>query len=726
MALPSHLPWPWGSQRARIAFAISNALEVSLPECESLPGVMPRGPLPQTLLVQSLDMHITENKQAHNTSMYKNSSLIVRRNKEFLIDILFDRPFDETQDTVQLEFMIGSVPDENKGTYITVSFGRVKTESSWRGRLLEKQGNSIRVGITPDVQSIIGRFSTFAVVVNETGKRRTEKNSATDFYVLFNPWDPSDQVYMPNEAERQEYVMNDVGTIYNGEINDISFRSWNYGQFEEGVLDACLYILDSGKMPLMYRGNATEVARQASALMNSIDDNGVLAGDWSGDYSSGTAPTAWTGSGEILLKYSSKGGAPVCFAQCWVFAGTLNTFFRALGMPARVITNYCSAHDNGGNIKANIMLNPDGSVNRKKTRDSIWNYHCWNEVFMKRFDLPDQYSGWQVADCTPQETSDGLYRCGPTSVRSIKEGDLSYSFDSRFVFAEVSSGVVFHQFDKYGNSKIVHVDNTYVGQLIVTKSPNTNGYDDITLNYKYPKGSVEDKRVMQLAERRGIPKRKYSPLPDAGVQIDIKAETIKIGDNFTLAMNIKNQTSQTSTVSLTVTGCAMYYTGLTSSTFKLENYSSTVDAWQTTSVTMNVQAAEYMSFLVEQSNLLFVVHGQVNETGKSVSAMRVINLRPPELMMKVTGVPQVGRDLMVSVSFQNTYNFTLKNVQLRLDGAGLTPTKVKSYDQVAPGGSVQYKDTITPYSPGRKVLIGCLDCIPLSQITNQLEINVVN
>lgn len=726
MALPSHLPWPWGSQRARIAFAISNALEASLPECESLPGVMPRGPLPQTLLVQSLDMHITENKQAHNTSMYKNSSLIVRRNKEFLIDILFDRPFDETQDTVQLEFMIGSVPDENKGTYITVSFGRVKTESSWRGRLLEKQGNSIRVGITPDVQSIIGRFSTFAVVVNETGKRRTEKNSATDFYVLFNPWDPSDQVYMPNEAERQEYVMNDVGTIYNGEINDISFRSWNYGQFEEGVLDACLFILDSGKMPLMYRGNATEVARQASALMNSIDDNGVLAGNWTGDYSSGTAPTAWTGSAEILLKYASKGGAPVCFAQCWVFAGTLNTFFRALGIPARVITNYCSAHDNGGNIKANIMLNPDGSVNRKKTRDSIWNYHCWNEVFMKRFDLPDQYSGWQVADCTPQETSDGLYRCGPTSVKSIKEGELSYSFDSRFVFAEVNSDVVFHQFDKYGNSKIVHVDTTYVGQLIVTKRPNTNGYIDITLNYKYPKGSAEDKRVMQLAERRGIPKRKYSPLPDAGVQIDIKAETIKIGENFTLTMNIKNQTSQTSTVSLTVTGCAMYYTGLTSSTFKLENYSSTVDAWQTTPVTMEVQAADYMSFLVEQSNLLFVVHGQVNETGKSVSAMRVINLRPPELMMKVTGVPQVGRDLMVNVSFQNPYNFLLKNVQLRLDGAGLTPTKVKSYDQVAPGGSVQYTDTITPYSPGRKVLIGCLDCIPLSQITNQLEINVVN
>ncbi len=36
------------------------------------------------------------------------------------------------------------------------------------------------------------------------------------------------------------------------------------------------------------------------------------------------------------------------------------------------------------------------------------NYHCWNEVYMKRLDLPERYSGWQVVDSTPQETSDGM------------------------------------------------------------------------------------------------------------------------------------------------------------------------------------------------------------------------------------------------------------------------------------------------------------------------------
>lgn len=35
------------------------------------------------------------------------------------------------------------------------------------------------------------------------------------------------------------------------------------------------------------------------------------------------------------------------------------------------------------------------------------NYHCWNECYMARPDLPQGFGGWQVVDATPQETSDG-------------------------------------------------------------------------------------------------------------------------------------------------------------------------------------------------------------------------------------------------------------------------------------------------------------------------------
>ena len=46
--------------------------------------------------------------------------------------------------------------------------------------------------------------------------------------------------------------------------------------------------------------------------------------------------------------------------------------------------------------------------------DSIWNFHVWNEVWLRRPDLAprsspsaeNEYDGWQVIDATPQEESD--------------------------------------------------------------------------------------------------------------------------------------------------------------------------------------------------------------------------------------------------------------------------------------------------------------------------------
>lgn len=50
----------------------------------------------------------------------------------------------------------------------------------------------------------------------------------------------------------------------------------------------------------------------------------MLVGNWSKDFSMGTPPTAWTGSVKILLDYFTT-GVPVCYGQCWVYAGVFNT-----------------------------------------------------------------------------------------------------------------------------------------------------------------------------------------------------------------------------------------------------------------------------------------------------------------------------------------------------------------------------------------------------------------
>lgn len=41
------------------------------------------------------------------------------------------------------------------------------------------------------------------------------------------------------------------------------------------------------------------------------------------------------------------------------------------------------------------------------------NYHCWNEAWMTRPDLPVGFGGWQAVDSTPQENSDGKVAPSP-------------------------------------------------------------------------------------------------------------------------------------------------------------------------------------------------------------------------------------------------------------------------------------------------------------------------
>ncbi|XP_037530307.1 protein-glutamine gamma-glutamyltransferase K [Nematolebias whitei] len=150
--------------------------------------------------------------------------------------------------------------------------------------------------------------------------------------MLFNPWCEDDLIFLDSEEERQEYVLNDVGRIYYGTENQIGERTWNYGQFNDKIFAACLFVLEKSKTPNSGWGDPVNVVRIISAMVNSPDDLGVLEGNWSGDYSKGTSPTFWNGSVEILQEYHRNNGSPVKYGQCWVFAGVFTTTQRTIQM----------------------------------------------------------------------------------------------------------------------------------------------------------------------------------------------------------------------------------------------------------------------------------------------------------------------------------------------------------------------------------------------------------
>uniref|UniRef100_A0A671W2Y6 protein-glutamine gamma-glutamyltransferase n=1 Tax=Sparus aurata TaxID=8175 RepID=A0A671W2Y6_SPAAU len=607
------------------------------------------------------------NKTQHHTTFYNSDSLIVRRGQEFQVKITFNRPYKPASDKFAVEFVIGSTPQYSKGTYIPV-FPTQERQSSWAGRITNTSENTVTMGITPTPDCIVGKYYMYVAVVTPFGIRRTRKDDSRNLYILFNPWASADAVFLDDETERQECVMNEMGIIYHGAYDDIAERDWNYGQFNYGVLDACLYIMDKAAMPITNRGDPIKVTRKASAMLNSHDDEGVLVGNWTGDYTYGVAPTSWTGSTEILLSYATS-KMPVCYAQCWVYAAVFNTFLRCLGIPSRVVTNYYSAHDNDGNLKTDIILHDNGRIDRNRTKDSIWNYHCWNECYMSRPDLPAGFGGWQVVDATPQETSDGMYRCGPASVQAIKHGQMCYPFDAAFVFAEVNSDVVFYSRSKEGTMEPVKVNQTHVGRMVLTKAPGDVTRRDITDQYKFPEGSKEERTVLEKAEEFGCQREKSNP-PDADVDLVLPTLEVTVGNDFELSLEFINRSDQRRVVDIYISGSVVYYTGVTSTEFLFSDPTVTIgpnkseeDVFPLTRLIQQPTMFKHSLF----ENPLFI--GFVY----FFSTMYVVCVH------QLSGGARVSEEMMATVEFTNPFTFGLEGVYIRMEGPGLMMPKSKYY-----------------------------------------------
>ncbi|XP_054447893.1 coagulation factor XIII A chain [Pteronotus mesoamericanus] len=707
----------------------SNAEENDPPTME-LQGLVPRGVnLQDYLNVKSVHLfkeRWDSNKVDHHTDKYDNNKLIVRRGQPFYIQIDFNRPYDPRRDLFRVEYVIGRYPQKNKGTYIPVPVVSELRSGKWGAKVITREDRSVRLSIQSSPECIVGKFRMYVAIWTPYGIIRTSRNTETDTYILFNPWCEGDAVYLEDEKEREEYVLNDIGVIFYGDVNNIKARSWSYGQFEDGILDACLYMMDRAEMDLSGRGNPIKVSRVGSAMVNSKDDEGVIVGSWDNIYAYGVPPSAWTGSIDILLEYQSSKN-PVRYGQCWVFAGVFNTFLRCLGIPARVVTNYFSAHDNDANLQMDIFLEEDGNVNSKLTKDSVWNYHCWNEAWMTRPDLPVGFGGWQAVDSTPQENSDGMYRCGPASVQAIKHGHVCFQFDAPFVFAEVNSDLVYITAKKDGTHVVEAVDTTHVGKLIVTKQVEGDGMKDITDTYKFQEGQKEERLALETALMYGVKK----PLntedivkSKSDVDMDFEVENAVLGKDFKLTITFQNKSPNTYTISAYLSGNIVFYTGVSKEEFKKETFEVTLQPLSFKKEEVLVRAGEYMGQLLEQASLHFFVTARVNDTGDILAKQKSTVLTIPKIIIKVRGAKMVGYDMVVTVEFTNPLNETLQNVWIRLDGPGVIKPMRKMFREIRPNSTVQWEEVCRPWVSGPRKLIASMTSDSLRHVYGELDLQI--
>ncbi|XP_035218185.1 hemocyte protein-glutamine gamma-glutamyltransferase-like [Stegodyphus dumicola] len=337
--------------------------------------------LPQPIEVDTVEFYCNDNAKSHHTDNYdllegKEPSPVLRRGDSFFMAIRFNRPFNIQTDKIRLDFTFGPKKQIGKGTLILLPVTDKKSltlePSKWDICLARIERTIVTLQIQIPYMAGVGLWR-MKIQSQVSGSEKVKiYESKESIYILFNPWCKDDPVYMEDSRSRQEYVLSDVGKIYVGSYNKPVGRPWVFGQFSDAVLPASVFLLERSGLDYSSRGNPVKVVRAISAMVNSNDDNGVLIGNWSGNYEDGTAPWSWTGSSAILEQYLSSGGKPVRYGQCWVFSGVCTTVCRALGIPCRSVTNFVSAHDTDDSLTVDKYFDADGNELEEFNFDSIW------------------------------------------------------------------------------------------------------------------------------------------------------------------------------------------------------------------------------------------------------------------------------------------------------------------------------------------------------------------
>ncbi|KAM9683306.1 protein-glutamine gamma-glutamyltransferase E [Dama dama] len=560
------------------------------------------------------------------------------------------------------------------------------------------------------------------------------------FILLFNPWLQADDVFMNNHAEREEYVQEDAGIIFVGSTNRIGMIGWNYGQFEEGILNICLSVLDNS---LNFRRDpATDVARRndpkyigrvLSAMVNSNDDNGVLAGNWSGSYTGGRDPRNWNGSVEILKEWQRSGFRPVRYGQCWVFAGTLNTVLRCLGIPSRVITNFNSAHDTDRNLSVDVYYDPLGRPIDKGS-DSVWNFHVWNEAWFVRPDLGPSYSGWQVLDATPQERSQGVFQCGPASVIAIREGNVNWDFDMPFIFAEVNADRITWIYESNGALKKNSSDTHSVGKYISTKAVGSNSRMDVTEKYKYPEGSSQERQVFEKALGKLKPRASFSATSASSLAREERepsisgkfkiAGVLEVGKEVNLILMLKNLTSDTKTVTVNMTAWTIVYNGTLVHEVWKDSVTKSLNPEEEIEHPVKITYAQYEKYLKADNMIRTTAVCQVTDEPEVVVERDVI-LDNPTLTLEVLDEARVQKPVNVQMLFSNPLDEPVKDCVLMVEGSGLLLGSLKiDVPALRPKERSRVRFEILPTRSGTKQLLANFSCNKFPAIKAMLSVDV--
>nr|NWV70439.1 EPB42 protein [Malurus elegans] len=690
------------------------------------------------LSIKKCDFMIPENNKNHHTAEISTDRLMVRRGQPFTITVSFSAPIHNYMQQMKRTFLIvqtGSHPSRADEIQIEFPISSLGDQKQWSAAVEEQDPNFWTLCVNTPANAPIGQYTLFL---------RASKSSYNlgDFILLFNPWCQDDEVFLANEAQRQEYILNQDGVIYQGNENAVLAQPWDFSQFEEDMVDICFTLLAIGELyqrekDPAQRRNPVHVCRAVAAMLNS-NEYRILTECEPGQHPNGIPPSKWLGSSLILRHWIASKCQPVRYGQCSVFAAVLCSVLRCLGIPTRVVTGFTWAHNTKSSLSVDEYYDEDGTLLTQDKSARVWTFHVWNECWMARTDLlAPEYSGWQALDATCQEKSKGPSFCGPAPVHAIKEGDTQVDYDVCYFFAAINAKcqVWIHKADDtlkpaFGGTK-------YTGNNISTKSVGSDRCEDITQNYKYPEGSLQEKKVLDKAYRNmkelettSSSTAQFSSIPtvlEEPVNLFMHLQSnssLQLGQDITLSIEVFNHSGGEKATHLVVGIQALHYNGVPIAQLWKEEFHFNLPSNTVQNLQVSVPHTWFGKELGENHLLRLTAVLRDEDSFYIYLAQEEISICDPPLTIEFPENMIQYQPSMAKISLHNPLTEPLEQCVIAVTGRGLI-YRQRNYRL----GSVQAKSTqelqipFTPTRAGPGRLTARLSCLQLQNLKSYRTTN---
>jgi len=731
--------------------------------------------------VDDIGFRSKENSREHRTFEYElvkdtdQRTPVFRRGQTFLMDInLRDREYDHSRDLMFLNFYLGPNPSVPKRTRIVmpvaprVEFERVPYQ--WDARLLHQENNKITVEVNIPASCSIGMWRCVVETANKDNPEvRLQYRCQEEIYIIFNPFEREDPVYLEDDELRYEYVINDSGKVYTGGYRNVRGRPWIYGQFDDCVLPAACVLLEMSGLPHAERGNPVKVVRALASMIRASPGRkrlgaldsfaaGMIEPRYEGNYYGGYSPHMWSGSVQIIEEFLRRGATPVKYSQCWVMAALMTSLCRALGLPARPVTAFICALDTQDSLTVDRYIDRLGDVlehgPKSDQPDSVWSFHTWCDVWMHRTDQPEEYSGWQAIDPSrPVRNSRDMFSgcCGPCPVEALRRGDVGQRDDVDSFFASLNSYVrYFYEDGESGWGYSPFRQFRYpVSRYILTKSvgrfddEGDDDCDDLTNVYRDNELS-EDDRFAVFNSCRGVCKdtpsfeyqaaalnrREFNPSENDQRSFDVTfslepPERVMIGQTVSVPVIVHNTSSETRTIQTNICTRSSYYTGSLGPYLKRSSTQVVLEPSQQETLVLAIEPADYEDKLVDMSFIKISVSGFVQETGQSFIDEFDFRFNKPWIKIEIPGEMKVGEKCEANFTFTNPLDMPLTDCFFTMEVSGsVRPRTMRVEKEVRPGEVFSHSQSMVPRTSGERRMVATFTSRQLVDIVGQKPVMV--